>query len=108
NVVINELLPTGTALSTTGKYDDSNKPGFTASVTQPIYLFVKNSVMRTRRRAQLSYENSKDSFESGLLSIRTQARSFYYDVMLKEESIKVEGRKIASSKALNDVTAALV
>ena len=108
NLTLNELLPTGTAITATGKYDGSDKPGFNAALAQPIYLFVKNPVMRTRKRATLSYESAEDSFASGLLSIRNQARSLYYDVMLKEEGIKVEKRKVDSSRSLHEVTVALV
>ena len=108
NLTYNQLLPTGTALTAAGKYDESDRPGFTASVTQPLYVFVKNSVARTREQAALSYANAKDTFDATVLSIRTQAHSFYYNVMLGDEDIQVEKRKVASSKALNDVTVALV
>lgn len=108
SLTMNQTLPLGTQIATTGKYGDAGASNLNASIAQPLYLFVKNSVMRTRRQATLAYESAKDSFEAGLLSIRAQARSLYYDVILKEEFIKVEERKVAASRALHQVTLALV
>src|SRR5207248_902965 len=99
---------TGTRVSGLGSDSTSTQNTFTASVAQPIYIFVKNSVMRTRRQADLAFENARDSFDSGLLSLRTQARNLYYQVMLGDESIKVEERKVASSRKLLDITQAMV
>jgi len=108
NLTMNEVLPTGTQIQAVTTYDDTNKPDLSASITQPIYIFVWNSVLRTRRRADLSFANAKDNFDSLILTLRANARSAYYDVMLGEESIKVEERKVASSRKLLDITQALV
>ncbi len=107
-LTLNQTIPLGTVISGSVKYNELNRPGYTASATQPVYLFVKNAVGRTRRRASIAYENAKDTYQSAVLTIRNQARGFYYDVMLNEESIKVEKRKVQASRALNDVTVALV
>ena len=115
-LTLNELTPLGTVISAAGQYGDANnganggigKPGLTASVTQPLYLFVRNSVLRTRRQAELNFVNARDTFDSTVLSLQAQARSFYYNVMLGEESIGVEERKVAATKKLLEVTQALV
>ncbi len=118
NVAMTETTPLGTTINTVGQWADSggtlgpagtlSRPGFTANVTQPIYLFVKNSVLRTRQTADLTFANAKSNFQTTALSLRTQARNFYYTVMLDVESIKVDERKVASSQKLLDVTQALV
>jgi outer membrane protein len=43
-----------------------------------------------------------------LLSLRSQARNFYYQVMLGDESIDVEHRRVQASKQLLEITQALV
>jgi outer membrane protein len=107
-LTMNENLPTGTNITASGLYGDSHNPGFNASVTQPLYLFVWNAALRTRRSAELNFANAKDTYDAAVLSLRTQSRSLYYEVMLGEESIKVEQRKVESSKKLLDITQALV
>ncbi len=108
SLTLNQPTALGTNLQAQGTYGDANKPGASASVIQPLYVFIWNAAARQRRRADLNFGNAKDQFDSDVLSIRTQARSFYYSVMLGEESIKVEERKVLSSQKLLDITRALV
>ena len=118
NLAMAETTPLGTQINMTEQWADSGgtlgpsgpiaRPGFNASVTQPIYIFVKNSVLRTRQIADLNFANAKSVFEETVLNLRTQARGLYYSVMLAAESIKADERKVASSKKLVDVTQALV
>ncbi len=108
SLTLNQPTALGTAIQAVGNYGDANKPGASASVTQPLYLFTWNASARARRRADLSFGNAKDQFDADVLSIRAQARSFYYNVILGEESIKVEERKVKSSQKLLDITQALV
>lgn len=112
-----ETTPWGTTLNARGDWGEtasgpvssaSGKPGLSLSGTQPLYLFVKNSVRRTRQRADIAFVDAKLAFALTRLSLRSQARSLYYNVMLGEESIKVEERKSESSQKLLDVTQALV
>ncbi len=105
---LNEVTPLGTAITGSAGYGDGNRPGLSATVTQPLYIFVWNSVLRTRREADLNFANARDNFQSTALSLRTQARSFYYGVMEGEESIQVAQRKLSSSEKLQGVTEALV
>ena len=100
-----------------GQYDSSTNPGsvtgigrpaLTASVQQPIYIFVKNAVMRQRRLAELSFANAKSTFLNAELSLRAQARANYYNVVLGGESVKLEERQVASVQKVQDVTSALV
>jgi outer membrane protein TolC len=118
NLTMNETTPLGTTINTVGQWANSggtlgspdtlSRPGFTANITQPIYLFVKNSVLRTRKTADLTFANAKSSFQTTALTLRAQARNFYYTVMLDAESIKVDERKVASSQKLLEITQALV
>ena len=107
-LTINQPTPLGTNIQTVGTYGDANKPGLTASITQPLYLFTWNAAARTRREADLNFANAQDLYESTVLSIRAQARSLYYSVMLGEESIKVQERIVSSSRKLQEITQALV
>jgi len=86
----------------------ANKPGFTASATQPLYLFTHNASLRKRKRAEINFANARDTYDATILSLRAEARSLYYAVMQGEESIRVEERKAASSKKLVEITQALV
>lgn len=118
SLTLRETTPLGTDITAVGEYGDvgsqgpvsgaSGRPGLAVSASQPIYLFVKNPVLRTRRRADLAFADAKMTFASTVLSLRSQARSYYYDVMLGQESIKVEERRVQSSQKLLDVTQALV
>lgn len=118
NLTMNETTPLGTTINTSGQWANAggtlgpsgpiDRPGFTANVTQPIYLFVKNSVLRTRQEAELNFANAKYTYETTVLSLMAQARSLYYTVMEDAESIKSDERKVQSSQKLLDVTQALV
>src|SRR5258706_470157 len=108
SLTLNQPTALGTKIQTVGTYGDSNKPGLNASITQPLYLFTWNAAMRTRQRANLNFSNARDLFDAEVLAIRAQARAFYYNVMLGEESIRVEERKTLSSRKLLDITQALV
>lgn len=118
SLVANETTPLGTTINATGQWADSGgtlgpsetiaRPGFNASVTQPVYLFVKNSVLRTRQNADLNFAIAKNIFDATVLSLRVQARNFYYSVMLNRASIEVDERKVQASQKLLDVTQALV
>jgi outer membrane protein len=107
-LTLNQPTVLGTNIQTVGTYGDANKPGLTASITQPLYLFTWNAAVRARREAELNFANARDVYDSTVLSIRAQARSLYYNVMLGEESIQVEERKVSSSRKLGDITQALV
>lgn len=107
-VSVHQPTPLGTQVQLTGTQSDTSQPGLSASVTQPLYVFARNGTSRTRQRAELDFANARDSYESDVLAIQSQARGLYYDVMLAEESIKVEERKAASSQKLLDITQALV
>ncbi|OGS00218.1 MAG: hypothetical protein A2V88_11995 [Elusimicrobia bacterium RBG_16_66_12] len=120
DLTLTQPLPTGTVLSLAGKYTttltrspslsqhDVLRPGWNASLTQPVFLFVKNPVLRSRRRGRLNYESADDAYRSGILSIKAQARSLYYDVLLKKESLVVEQRKLQASRTLLGITKDLV
>jgi outer membrane protein TolC len=118
-LTMNELTPLGTNINANGQWATAGgtlgagsatvaQPGLSLSVTQPLYLFVKNSVLRARKIADLNFANAKDLYDMTVLSLRTQAHSLYYSIMLGEESIKVDERKVASSQKLLEVTQALI
>jgi len=107
-LTLNQPTILGTNVMATGTYGDANRPGFNATATQPLYIFVWNPALRARRQAELSFGVAKDTFDSTILSLRTQARTFYYNVMQGNEAIQVAERKLQSSQKLLDVTQALV
>lgn len=120
DMTLTQPLPSGTVMSLTGKYTttltrsptasqrDILRPGWSASLTQPIYLFVKNPLLRSRRRGRLTFESADDAYRSSILSIKAQARSLYYDVLLKKGSLHVEQRKLRASRTLLDITKDMV
>lgn len=98
----------GTQINATALRSDTQKPGISATLNQPLYLFTWNASLRNRRRADTSFANARDTFDASILSLRRQARSLYYEVMLGDESILVEERKVAASRRLVEITQALV
>jgi len=118
NLLMQETTPLGTTMNAAARWDyfggtrdpasTIERPGFSADVTQPLYLFVKNPVRRIRQGADLNFANARSTFQATELSLRTQARNFYYNVQLETESVEADQRKVDSSKRLLDVTQALV
>ena len=111
-LTVNETTPLGTTLAATGGYGDTYGTSggvplvasgqlANASITgsQPLYVFVKNPTARLRRRADCLRSPTPKNTRSAstVLSIRTQARAFYYAVMQGEEGIDVAQRKGADS-----------
>jgi outer membrane protein TolC len=109
-----EQTPLGTQINASSQYGSSTepsqvgRPNFAASLTQPLYVFVKNDVARRRLLSDLDFATAKNTYQSTLLNLRTLAHSDYYAVVLGEESVKVEERQLASLQKLVDVTKALV
>jgi len=114
------LYPTGARLSATvsetatlseSRGNESNaytRPAYSASITQPLFLFVGNADWRTWKRAKASYDIAKENFKRELLSIENAARSRYYNVLLKAAQLDVEKAKLESSKRATKITEALV
>ncbi|MBI4425156.1 MAG: TolC family protein [Elusimicrobia bacterium] len=117
---ISQPLPTATQLNVTGKLSSTRTktptssqhdlldPGWSATLAQPVFLFIRNPVLRGRLRARLGYETAEDAHRSTRLGLEAQARSLYYDVLLRRESLEVERRKLKSSTTLLDITNELV
>ena len=113
-----ELTPLGTDIKAAASWQDSGgtfgpsdpiaKPGLSATVTQPLYIFVRNSVLRSRKESDLAFANAKNSYEQAVMSIRSQARSNYYTVMQDSQTIQVDQRLVESSRKLLAITEALV
>ncbi len=117
-LTLSEPLPTGTVLSLSGTYPynwSSGSSGTTSQsssqynlqATQPLYIFAQNAVWRSRERARLQFDSARDSYEQEVLSIKAQARSLYYAVMLSLQSLEVAKRKLKGSRALLRVSQAL-
>jgi outer membrane protein TolC len=83
-------------------------PAWQASVNQPLFLFVRNPSLRTKREADLQWDSAQDSFRNEQLAIRFDARSLYYDVLLKDATLAVEKKKLESSELVQRTTNALV
>jgi outer membrane protein TolC len=107
-VTVSEPTPWGTDLGAKVMQGTTHKPYYELSATQPIYLFVWNPRLRARRQAELNFADAKDLFQSEVLRLRAEARSTYYTVIQDQELVKVEERRVTSSRKLLDVTKALV
>lgn len=115
---------TGTRLAVAGTWSESEtqsdtlglstttfsrtKPAFTASITQPLFVFTGNESWRSKKTADLQWANNQDSYRSEVLSIEFDARTRYYNLLLQRETTEVERKKLESAKLINDVTRALV
>ncbi len=83
-------------------------PVWTAGFTQPIFVFTGNESLRSRREANLSWENSQDTYWKERLSIEFDARVQYYNLLLQSETANVQKKKLQSSQLVNNTTRALV
>jgi outer membrane protein TolC len=84
------------------------RPSYTASFTQPLFLFVGNSDWRSWKRTKLSFDIASDNYKREMQSIENEARSKYYDVLLKEAQLDVEKTKLEASRRGHRITKALV
>ena len=121
---VDQPLLTGTNVSVQGTWTDSETesttggittisesetdPLISASVSQPLYIFMRNDKLRTRRQAQIAWENAQDSHRLSHLRIEFDAKSIYYNLLLNLESLKVERKKYESAKLVHQITKALV
>lgn len=85
-----------------------NKPAFTATLTQPLFVFTGNESWRTKKTADLQWDNDQDSYRGEVLDIEFDAHTRYYNLLLQQETTAVERKKLESAKLVNDVTRALV
>lgn len=114
------LYPTGAELSASASQSTSKaetaddvtrsdiKPSYSATLNQPLYLFVSNSAWQSWKRSRVSYEISEDTYKRELQSIRNEARQLYFDVLLKREQLQVEAEKLKASQQSHLITEALV
>lgn len=75
-----------------------DRPDVSASVTQPIHLFVKNAQARAWKINNLNWESSTDLYRLDRLNIEFEARTIYFQLLLGLETIEIEKRKHASSR----------
>jgi outer membrane protein len=87
---------------------DYIRPSLSASLSQPLFVFVSNPDLRTWNRSVLSYDIAKDNYQRELQRIENDARSRYYNLLLKSAQLDVERVKWQSSQRANDITKALV
>ncbi|MBI3299405.1 MAG: TolC family protein [Elusimicrobia bacterium] len=113
---------TGTDLSVTGSVavsesrvpgpelasSDRSLPAWSASLTQPLYLFVGNPRLRARRRADLAYQGASDAKRSEELAVLVEARSLYYAMTVAAESLYVEQAKLESARSVHRISQELV
>lgn len=83
-------------------------PSYSASFTQPLFIFVGNSDWRNWKRTEISYQIAKENYQKELQTIENDARVLYYDVILKKAQLEVEKVKYESSKRANGITKTLV
>jgi outer membrane protein TolC len=99
-----KIFPLGYSTSSTTQIF----PVWTASISQPLYIFIRNQSLRTRKEAHLSWENSQDNYRSQRLAIEFEARQLYYNAIVQSQTIEIERKKLESASLVNDVTKALV
>lgn len=114
------FYPTGASLSGTVSESTSRseslglisrsdtKPRYSASLNQPIFLFQGNNNWRSWKRSRINYEIAEDNYRRNLQQIRNSARSQYYNILLRQEQLKVEEFKLESSERAHKITEALV
>jgi len=84
------------------------KPQVNVTYTQPLFLFVHDPNKRAWRRAELSYENQLDSYETDRLGAVFDARSLYDQVLLNLAQLGVQKKKLRSSEEVKKITQAMV
>ncbi|MCG3205642.1 MAG: hypothetical protein KCHDKBKB_02364 [Elusimicrobia bacterium] len=117
-------LLTGTSLSVDGTWSRSSvetdtlgslsrsltkyQPIWSLGFSQPLFVFKRNSSLRSRKLANLGWESNQDSYWKERLNIEFESRTLYYDLLLQQETAAVERRKFESAKLVNESTRLLV
>lgn len=83
-------------------------PRFSASYTQPLFIFTGDLNRRNWKRTQLNYDSAVASLNHEKLAIWVDARTVYYQAVQKQSSLEVERETLKSSQAVLSVTQALV
>lgn len=100
---------TDTTISTVTTQSVAKKvPNLSASVTQPLYIFQRNAALRSRREANIGWQNDQDRYRREHLAIRYEARGLYYNLLRQIETTKVERKKAESARLIHNVTRSLV
>ena len=86
----------------------SQRPAYSASLSQPLFLFVGNSDLREWKRARIAYDIAVEGYRRELQSIENGARARYYDLLLKAAQLEVEKTKSVASRRSHEITRALV
>ena len=84
------------------------RPSYSASYSQPLFLFVGNSDWRSWKRTKLSFDIANDNYKREIQAIENEARAKYYDVLLRTAQLDVEKTKMESSRRAHGITKALV
>lgn len=83
-------------------------PDISATVTQPLYLFVKNQRWRKWKTNNIQFDTSREFYRQDLLSIEFDARSIYHDLSLFAQTVKVEERHYGLAQSAYKATERLV
>jgi len=121
---LSEPLITGTNLSLSSTWTGSDStisgdtliapprqrtlPSVVANLTQPLFIFVGNDSLRTRRVAYLEWDNTQDGFRSQRIGIEVDARALFYNLLVQRETADVQKKKFESGQLLHNATRALV
>jgi len=87
---------------------DRTDPSYSASLNQPLYLFVGNSAWRRWKQSKINFQIAEDNYKRQLQVIRNNARAAYFDVLANRERVKVEEQKLKSSRRSHQITRAMV
>jgi outer membrane protein TolC len=103
------LAQNGSYTNTAGMVDTSyNTPQWTASYTQPLFLFTGDPNRRHWRRSELAYLNALAASRHDKLAIWAQARSLYYQVLQAMAALDVEKETFKSAEIVLNTSRALV
>jgi outer membrane protein TolC len=99
----------GSLTNTAGSIDTTyNTPQWTASYTQPLFLFTGDPSRRHWRRSELAYQNALAASRHDKLAIWAQARSLYYQVLQCMAALDVEKETFKSAEIVLKTSRALV
>ncbi|MFI5363088.1 MAG: TolC family protein [Elusimicrobiota bacterium] len=85
-----------------------NTPMWSASYTQPLFLFTGDPSRRHWRRSELAYANAAAASRHERLAIWAQARSYYYQVLQSLAALEVEQETFKSAEIVLKTSRALV
>ncbi len=83
------------------------RPDVSASLRQPLFLFVKNDKSRAWRTNRIQWENNGQIHRLNRLSIEVDAHNRYHGLLLRLEAVDIERRALERVESLRGTAAEL-